>query len=1474
MAIAPSKQLRTLGGTIASALGDELTAAQKATLLGKLNASLPADERLMSRAQSEALIGSALAVLNAPTLISFSRVGVPENEPAGFVVGTPSANGTAPVTLTLVDDAGGAFALVGGELRTTAALDYEAGATRTVRLRASNAVATIEADFQIALTDIPAPVAAGALSDRTFAQGAGSASVNAAADFSNTAGASWSVSPAWVSIDPETGVVTIPLGTVRALATVTVDCETPEGAASSAFDVTIEAGATEQITLAQGSVRWTISAANAVQTADGAWIVEGPVTVHDVTPATVGTGAATRHGLMVNPLAKRDPNHAGQAWDGRDGTFNAATAAPAFPFEMNPGDVASKCVSHDDGGPREGYPAEGAALFVVDTLPAGLRYSAAPVSWTGRTGFDFPLVDVAAGRAALPSLATGTHTDRRTWTSLRGRLARFQPFAAYSDETSSAGGSYQAWFLHQTGKDSSPANYSQWLYSTLEPALLGIIGDLWTEADKDEALLWLGSMGVHFAQVGRGLADPFRGEGGHNTFQLPCVACAAVTAPSIAPLTDLNGRMTSNQLQQNFLFTQALLDRLVPHTSNTEPQDFYQRTITAIAGNVVSVDLSLGNGRYRWHSDGKVMTKASGAATDVVAGQGSFIRSDGVQGIEVVDASGFAVGDVIWFRAATPFAVGDPAWLEEGLANFFTFDLSPHSAYFNGNNRHAGLALFLGAAGLASDPGLDAFVQVTEARAAGFRDYSPPFETTWAAEFWAQHHLALLGGADLTIEALPRDRFLYGSGAAIGENQGLVLMEGTGQPGESISIRLLNEDDATHADYPDLVTVGGDGSWSALLAVSRTAFWLRPRVKMGGGGWQAAPGDYRFAAAHLVDAWGQSEFDNAQKSYWSAQPTTPSISDPEAVQMIGRHLPGGTAGILYCADGAEGMTKGLAAWAEQWIALVPGEKVLVTWHTKDGSSWLTALDDDTSAVEGSGYREWSDDLAMFLLATGNRRTTVDLAYASWYATLQGEAATAIDKFLARAFRVDAAGNAADPGTDHDFTELYQGYARTRWYLADPHRFESEAESRELFRQNIRANWNVAGAAGRILAPGVGAINYQNGHDDDLDGVWTDTTHPGRQSDDGMPRLMRFMALQVAAALGRYDLEVPEIDNAAWEAGGAYLEMWSTAGPITTERLARGLPAIDKGAHPWANEVAGPTINGEAAADAVIAAGRIRVTPPSGELFDGADLADFAENGAAANPSGLLSDALGAGWYLNLPVVDVGVPILGRVPILPKPAPAVLANPLAADAPLIAFARGGPEGAEDSRWTTPTNLPAGTTAMTVRLPWRAVFSALGSGGKSLLLMGGNTPLRFYLYPSGGNAGQLYITAKNQALGTVLAAYYDLGALDDADNDLVVAMLMAQGGDPASLVTKRGGELLTPNAGGTYAGADGDTFFQREVGIFSGFTGPVKFGPISIWRSVAATMGDLPAGAPWWTTGTTLAEVNSIANGRANSEAVAL
>ena len=510
---------------------------------------------------------------------------------------------------------------------------------------------------------------------------------------------------------------------------------------------------------------------------------------------------------------------------------------------------------------------------------------------------------------------------------------------------------------------------------------------------------------------------------------------------------------------------------------------------------------------------------------------------------------------------------------------------------------------------------------------------------------------------NLVLDDIPRDRMIYDSRASTGGDTAPVALSGTAlEPGAVIDLRAWDGAGAV-ALAEGAATADADGRWSAVLEVPRTALWLHPEARADGGPWVRGPARRRLAAGHVIALWQQSEHDNAQKSFYNGG-GTPAIADPEAVQMIGRHLPGGVSGILHCADGAAGMQSGLAAWAAQWIALAPGEKAMLVFNTKDGSSFGTALNDGTAAEEGAGHREWSDDVAMTALATADGATHVGLAWADWYAAPGSEGLSYGANRLRQFFRVDADGNAVAKATDHDFADLYD-YALTRWHLADPHRFESENQSREDCRTAIRAVWRTAGAAGRILPPGLANVAYLNGYDDGAGG-WTDYTHPGRLDADGMQRMMRFTALQMAAALGRYGLTPPAFDRCEWEAAGAWVEVWSSAGAVTTERLARGEAAIDAAAHPWATQVAGFLVDGAPADRAEIVAGRVRIHPLAGGTFDGSEVLTFGENGAAGNPAAV-EDALRQGWWKNLPVVDMGVPVLGRVPVLPMPDAAVLAN---------------------------------------------------------------------------------------------------------------------------------------------------------------------------------------------------------------------
>lgn len=96
-------------------------------------------------------------VNEAPTDIIFSGAySLSENQSAGTVVGTVSATDpeTSP-TLTLVNNAGGLFELVGNQIRATRSLNFETdGSSFTIRVRASDGALTREENQTITLQNI------------------------------------------------------------------------------------------------------------------------------------------------------------------------------------------------------------------------------------------------------------------------------------------------------------------------------------------------------------------------------------------------------------------------------------------------------------------------------------------------------------------------------------------------------------------------------------------------------------------------------------------------------------------------------------------------------------------------------------------------------------------------------------------------------------------------------------------------------------------------------------------------------------------------------------------------------------------------------------------------------------------------------------------------------------------------------------------------------------------------------------------------------------------------------------------------------------------------------------------------------------------------------------------------------------------------------------------------------------------------
>jgi len=197
----------------------------------------------------------------------------------------------------------------------------------------------------------------------------------------------------------------------------------------------------------------------------------------------------------------------------------------------------------------------------------------------------------------------------------------------------------------------------------------------------------------------------------------------------------------------------------------------------------------------------------------------------------------------------------------------------------------------------------------------------------------------------------------------------------------------------------------------------------------------------------------------------------------------------------------------------------------------------------------------------------------------------------------------------------------------------------------------------------MFAPmGYSLMAYANGSDDGA-GSWTDITHPAANTADGASLHARHYMLSVLSAAGLTSWAAPKIDNSLWEASGAWVEVWSSAGPITATRKKRGLAALPT-TYPHWTEVVGFEVNGTPVTSAVVqGTGRVRITKPGGGAFISSDVLTFG-SGNGTGEIQFPQDLQNALWQ-NYPLVDLSVAGVDGIPVEPRPAASVLANTLPA-----------------------------------------------------------------------------------------------------------------------------------------------------------------------------------------------------------------
>ncbi|NDW00051.1 hypothetical protein [Salipiger sp. PrR002] len=496
--------------------------------------------------------------------------------------------------------------------------------------------------------------------------------------------------------------------------------------------------------------------------------------------------------------------------------------------------------------------------------------------------------------------------------------------------------------------------------------------------------------------------------------------------------------------------------------------------------------------------------------------------------------------------------------------------------------------------------------------------------------------------------------------------------------------------------------------------------------------------------------WGQSEDDLMMAAFYDQLAAEPLVAQDRVTFWRHDRTNGGAAGVESLAVNDAAVTAGtvtgpMVALANVFMRHLPGREIILVMHTQAGTGVQELMDD---SYAGFG-RLWADDLALHEAATADG-VPVQYLWHSWFAAPGSYAEAYGEAFAAFLFGRDLTGAAlsyseaapfvlGDIAISHTLRDLY-GDAITVVPCAGAHRFSPAVDLQSATldaagnayvsyssKQACTTSWRALVAssafAGRFAALTFNLNAYANGYDDGAGG-WTDSAHPARDVEGGMINRARMIGHAVLRGIGVTSWAIPAFDMCAWQSDGSYVEVWSTAGEITTTRIARGEAALDESFAHW-TEVMGWQIDGAPAQRAEIVAGRVRIYPNDGGSFTDATLLGFGEGGASGmleNPEDYQNEI-----WKNFPIVDVGLSDLLGVPLRHLPDPAVLASTIPGN-PSFTTTDAGPS------FLDPAMIGSGVTGFTAHLVGAPDFS--GSNGSPLLVSVSDGVLTVEYFTSSG------------------------------------------------------------------------------------------------------------------------------------------
>lgn len=538
------------------------------------------------------------------------------------------------------------------------------------------------------------------------------------------------------------------------------------------------------------------------------------------------------------------------------------------------------------------------------------------------------------------------------------------------------------------------------------------------------------------------------------------------------------------------------------------------------------------------------------------------------------------------------------------------------------------------------------------------------------------------GSHSATIAEFSRDRTLFDSGFFRGENAVDIPLSGTtdAPDGAQIMCEIVRADTAEVVHPAAAIATAYGGGWAGVFPFAqRSPLWLKPRVWVSGSPAKAETVN-RFGVGSVIF---EEEQSNGRRgidpAFDKAEAPSIAIADDDAVQIIhtGHETPDApTADGFHHVTDAARYSVGVSYRAAAWISKFPGHKVLMAFDMVSGTAQQEIFDDSST----NRYWSVSKGLADLIHADGGEVGLVIDTHDN-SAPLGGRQ---YGSYLARVWfgkELDGTAAPAKPyvmgsfTNDHDWTEAYPEVAEGRAMLAvgqNPWPFLGGSGVTMVSNALLNDGTRLRGSTADLAALGrfdllnsvhggqVRIMNwsslFESGYpalNDEYDPVngdtWTDGGHFNNyRGKDGMPGYQAWRLMSAVAAFGLTDFGNPVFDQSSWDPSGAYVDFWSSEGPVTTIAKIEGYAALD-GSEPQHTEVLGFDIDGYFAHRADIVdengnpatAGRVRVYPRDGETFGPGTVIDYKST-LNNRGHGMASTDRFDLHYRHRPLVDVGV----------------------------------------------------------------------------------------------------------------------------------------------------------------------------------------------------------------------------------------